>query len=197
MCAADRALLEVEIPADGDYVLRVHAALDNVGGVEVSQRIEPSLALPVKGATSASIQSGFGAPRDSGARHHEGVDIFAPRGTPVVAAVDGIVTSVGTNGLGGKVVWVLRRCAWNCRQHRQCARRPDASAFRDLRSGRCCRSTAVPDATVDAGETRPRRSRARGTPLILRAAVDSTRAAAPTRLVRSRPSRVPIQAALQ
>jgi murein DD-endopeptidase MepM/ murein hydrolase activator NlpD len=36
------------------------------------------------------------------------VDIFARRGTPVLAAGSGIVTRVGTNGLGGKVVWIAR-----------------------------------------------------------------------------------------
>jgi murein DD-endopeptidase MepM/ murein hydrolase activator NlpD len=106
--AADGTHLEVEIPADGEYVLRVHPALDHTGGADLSQRVEPSLALPVKGASRTSIQSGFGAPRDSGARVHQGVDIFAPRGTPVVAAADGLVTSVGTNGLGGNVVWLMR-----------------------------------------------------------------------------------------
>jgi murein DD-endopeptidase MepM/ murein hydrolase activator NlpD len=105
---ADGTLLEVETPADGDYVLRVHPALDHSGPSDVSQRVEPSLAIPVEGAKPASIQSGFGAPRDSGARMHQGVDIFAPRGTPVVAAADGLITSVGVNGLGGNVVWVFR-----------------------------------------------------------------------------------------
>jgi peptidoglycan LD-endopeptidase LytH len=106
--AADSTLLEVEIPADGDYFLRVHPALDNSGASDVSQRVEPSLAIPVEGARPASIQSGFGAPRDAGARMHQGVDIFAPRGTPVVAAADGLITSVGINGLGGNVVWLFR-----------------------------------------------------------------------------------------
>jgi murein DD-endopeptidase MepM/ murein hydrolase activator NlpD len=53
-----------------------------------------------------AVQSGFGAGRDSGRRRHEGIDIFAPRGTPVVAAVDGWVTRQTTNRLGGNVVWL-------------------------------------------------------------------------------------------
>jgi peptidoglycan LD-endopeptidase LytH len=48
----------------------------------------------------------FGDPRDGGRRRHEGVDIFAKRGTPVLSASSGVVTRVGEGGLGGRVVWV-------------------------------------------------------------------------------------------
>jgi murein DD-endopeptidase MepM/ murein hydrolase activator NlpD len=58
--------------------------------------------------TPRAIQSVFGAQRDAGQRLHEGIDIFAPRGTPVVAATDGWVGNALTNGLGGNVIWV-----WN------------------------------------------------------------------------------------
>jgi hypothetical protein len=47
----------------------------------------------------------FGAARDGGARHHEGVDIFAPRSTPVLAVVDGRAV-YRENRLGGKTVWL-------------------------------------------------------------------------------------------
>src|SRR5947207_9903300 len=43
----------------------------------------------------------------SGGRRHEGIDIFAPKDTPVLSTTHGIVTRVGTNRLGGQVVWVL------------------------------------------------------------------------------------------
>jgi murein DD-endopeptidase MepM/ murein hydrolase activator NlpD len=100
--------LSHEATRDAEYVLRIQPELLQDARVEIEWRTGPTLALPVHGGTRRSIQSYFRAPRDGGAREHQGVDIFAPRGTPVIAAADGIVTSVGTNALGGNVVWVAR-----------------------------------------------------------------------------------------
>lgn len=66
---------------------------------------EPTLSFPVPDVDAKSVQSVWGDVRDGGARSHEGVDIFAPRSTPVVAVTDGRVSSVGERGLGGKQVW--------------------------------------------------------------------------------------------
>ena len=68
--------------------------------------LTPVLINPVFGASNKSIGSFYGASRDNGRRSHEGVDIFAPKGTPVVAPTDGYISRVGTNNLGGKVVWM-------------------------------------------------------------------------------------------
>lgn len=54
---------------------------------------------PVAGAGRWDFVNGFGAPR-AGGRRHMGIDIFARRGTPVVAPVGGIVRHA-TNPLGG------------------------------------------------------------------------------------------------
>ena len=62
--------------------------------------------IPVKDVTAHRLANSWGNPR-SGGRQHQGIDIFAPAGTPVVSATRGIVTRVGTNTLGGQVVWVL------------------------------------------------------------------------------------------
>lgn len=48
----------------------------------------------------------WGTARSQG-RSHEGIDIFAPRGTPIQATTQGIVRKVGENNLGGRVVVVV------------------------------------------------------------------------------------------
>lgn len=65
-----------------------------------------SLPVPVEGVRPSRLADSFGDPR-SGGRSHAGIDIFAPRGTPVRAAVHGIITSRGNNALGGRVVHQL------------------------------------------------------------------------------------------
>ncbi|MBE0407655.1 M23 family metallopeptidase [Psychrobacter sp. AOP22-C1-22] len=48
----------------------------------------------------------WGGARSQG-RTHEGIDIFAPRGTPIQATTQGIVSKVGENTLGGRVVMIV------------------------------------------------------------------------------------------
>ena len=48
----------------------------------------------------------WGAAR-SGGRRHEGIDIFAPHGTPINATTRGMVLNLGPNALGGRTVMVL------------------------------------------------------------------------------------------
>lgn len=69
---------------------------------------EPSttLPVPVAGVKSRDLQDTWGAVR-SGGRTHEGIDIFARKGTPVYSTTHGIVVKVGQNRLGGNVVSVL------------------------------------------------------------------------------------------
>jgi murein DD-endopeptidase MepM/ murein hydrolase activator NlpD len=38
---------------------------------------------------------------------HEGQDIFAPKGTPVLSATDGYVYNIGDNRLGGQTVSII------------------------------------------------------------------------------------------
>jgi murein DD-endopeptidase MepM/ murein hydrolase activator NlpD len=64
------------------------------------------LRMPVEGAAPGRIANTWHAPRGAG-RRHEGQDIFAPRGTPVVSATGGIIVRVGENRLGGQTVSIL------------------------------------------------------------------------------------------
>jgi murein DD-endopeptidase MepM/ murein hydrolase activator NlpD len=90
----------------GDYVLRVQPALGATAAYAVDVSAVPLLAFPVEGVDQRAIWSGFGAERDGGRRAHRGVDIFAARGTPALAATDGWVTRVETTRVGGNVVWM-------------------------------------------------------------------------------------------
>ena len=108
LIAADSGLrhLEWEPRRTGDYVIRLQPELLRGGRYSLTLRTEPALAFPVQGAQNQAMQSGFGAPRDGGARDHHGIDIFAPRGTPVLAAARGTATRVNETSRGGRVVWV-------------------------------------------------------------------------------------------
>lgn len=71
-----------------------------------SMRVPVALHMPVRGVTTGAVRDSWHAPR-SGGRRHEGIDIFAARGTPVQAATEGIVIRRQQTTLGGNVVWVL------------------------------------------------------------------------------------------
>jgi peptidoglycan LD-endopeptidase LytH len=100
--------LEHEAERDGVYIVRIQPELLRGGSLRIGQRTSAALTFPVSGRDAGAVKSYFRDPRDGGRRDHHGVDIFAPRDTPVLAAADGFVTGVGTNRLGGNVVWV-----WN------------------------------------------------------------------------------------
>lgn len=98
--------LVFEPRADADYLLRLQPELMRGGGYDLEVRLVASLEFPVADHGVGNIQSTFGVPRDAGRRSHHGVDIFAPRGTPVVAASRAYVRRVRVQNLGGKTVWL-------------------------------------------------------------------------------------------
>lgn len=102
----DTLRLEHRATANRAVILRIQPEL--LVDVAVGLRIEtaPSLAFPVQGADEQAIHSVWGDPRDGGIRSHEGVDIFAARGTPVLAAAPGRIGRVRDTRIGGRVVWL-------------------------------------------------------------------------------------------
>jgi peptidoglycan LD-endopeptidase LytH len=63
------------------------------------------LSMPVPNASKKQVANTWHAPR--GDRRHEGQDIFAPRGTPVLSATEGYILKIGENNLGGQTVSVI------------------------------------------------------------------------------------------
>lgn len=65
--------------------------------------------FPIAGEYVNPLFDSYGFPRmpnTPDSHWHEGIDIFAPRGTPLVAAERGVLTSVGSNRLGGLKIWL-------------------------------------------------------------------------------------------
>ena len=101
----DSSLLRYEVRRDGTYLLRLQPELLRGGRFTLVERTVASLMFPLPQLTTQAVRSRFGAPREAGRRTHQGIDIFAPRGTPVVAVADGMAQP-STNELGGNVVWL-------------------------------------------------------------------------------------------
>jgi len=130
------ATISYDVNKDGSYMVRVQPELLKGGEYTLSITAGPSLAFPVTPKVKSTIGSFWGAGRDKGARKHEGIDIFAPGGTPLVAAADGVVTNVTENTLGGKVIFL----------------RPDNKDY-TLYYAHLDKQTAQPGQTVKAGDT--------------------------------------------
>lgn len=79
-----------------------------IGGTHVGLSSEPvpdTLVVPVAKVKRSALRDSWGNPR-SGGRTHQGIDIFAPRNTPVLSATNGVVLRVGESDLGGRTMMV-------------------------------------------------------------------------------------------
>ena len=102
------ALLVIAVVATTALLPVLRPAADRVWFLyTLSTRSVPThLPNPVAAARAPRITDSWGAARSAG-RRHEGIDIFAPKGTPVISTTPGVVTRVGVNRLGGQFVGVL------------------------------------------------------------------------------------------
>ena len=108
VASADSADMSIryEVDRTAVYILRLQPELLQSGEYTLTITRGPSLAYPLKAPGRNHTQSFWGASRDAGVRRHEGIDMFAPKRTPVIAIADGRVTRVNQNRLGGNVVWM-------------------------------------------------------------------------------------------
>jgi murein DD-endopeptidase MepM/ murein hydrolase activator NlpD len=111
-----RRLLKLSI---GFVVVMLLLAVTGIGGLLVdnvafyarvahlyTQEPDRKIAMPLEDITKRQISDTWGAPRGTG-RRHEGQDIFAPKGTPILSATNGYIYKIGENNLGGQTVSVI------------------------------------------------------------------------------------------
>lgn len=70
------------------------------GAAELDAR---RISIPVRGVRAAELRDSFHEAR--GERTHEAIDILAPRGTPVVAADDGVIVKLFDSAAGGTTIY--------------------------------------------------------------------------------------------
>jgi murein DD-endopeptidase MepM/ murein hydrolase activator NlpD len=113
------------------------------------QHAPRTLPVPVEGIRPRQLRDSWNGPR-SGGRKHKGIDIFAPGGTAIRSTTPGIVATVGTNRLGGRIVTVFGPSGeWHYYAHLE--------RFSSVRAGDVVSRGAVLGFVGDSGN-------ARGTP---------------------------------
>lgn len=91
-----------ELPAAPAGVTPAVAAPAATNGI--SMQLSSGLIMPVVGIDPAQLRDNFDGAR-SGGRVHGALDIMAPRGTPVVAAIDGTIAKLFTSRAGGLTIY--------------------------------------------------------------------------------------------
>ncbi len=100
-------LFTFTLDEDQTLILRVQPKLLAAGSATLTLTDQPSMEFPVAGADLNDVGGAWGAPREGGERIHKGVDIFAERGTPVLASREGRITQAGnSHDIGGITIWL-------------------------------------------------------------------------------------------
>lgn len=92
------ATVDTKKERDREFANRAKALFDGIS--------RATLAMPVVGVQPFNLYDSWGASRDGGRRKHRGIDIFAPKGTAVVAVADGIISFIGDQPKGGQCIWL-------------------------------------------------------------------------------------------
>jgi len=98
--------LKFEILEKGLYKIVIQPEIEANTPFQIRIKKSPTYLFPVLNGQNADIGSYWGDIRDGGKRNHKGIDIFAKKGTPVIAPTQGRIGFTGEKGLGGKQVWL-------------------------------------------------------------------------------------------
>jgi hypothetical protein len=74
-------LIEYSATFGGNFILRLQPTLEAKGGYQLNINLGPILSFPIPATVKSNIGSFWGSERDAGARKHEGIDIFAKKGS--------------------------------------------------------------------------------------------------------------------
>jgi len=113
---AERDKLQAQLKAKEADFRRVKAQLDVVRGGpnrpdgQMAVAGPNGMVFPVVG--SYYYSNTWGASRGGGRRRHQGTDVMARTGTPVVAILSGTVRAKN-GGLGGKTIWLTASNGWS------------------------------------------------------------------------------------
>jgi murein DD-endopeptidase MepM/ murein hydrolase activator NlpD len=92
------ATTETKKERDTEFAARAKALFAPLQGT--------ALRMPVVGVQPYSLSNSWHDSRDGGRRKHKGIDIFAPKGTGIVAVSDGVVSFIGEQPKGGLCLWL-------------------------------------------------------------------------------------------
>ncbi|THH40437.1 M23 family metallopeptidase [Neolewinella litorea] len=101
--------IQVEAPAEAVKETRIVDTLPQAAITPLAPISKaPDLIFPVAGLSTDAVISVFGDKRGKD-RLHQGIDVEAPRGTPVVAVADGVIIRLREGGNGGRQLYLRDR----------------------------------------------------------------------------------------